>query len=66
MTKTKLYAIVDEDDRVLGSWGMGYHWVFLYDRQEEAEEAAISLKLPEYKICNAVEAMQRKPSKRSE
>jgi hypothetical protein len=62
MSKSKLYAIVDRDNGVLGSWAGKTYFVNLFESQKEAKEFAIEVNLTDYQIAIAEYAINLKPS----
>lgn len=57
-----MYAILDEKGNVIGEWSGSVHWVGIYENLKEAHKEAISLNIPKYQLCKAVEGMKKKPS----
>ncbi|MEA5511789.1 hypothetical protein VB715_18615 [Crocosphaera sp. UHCC 0190] len=62
----KYWAILDQDNRVIGEWLGPTHWVKIFEKKSEAKQTAISLNIPKFQIVDAVTAMQQKPSQLSQ
>lgn len=58
------WSILDDRGFAVGSWNEGFFWIGCYDSYKEAKIAAIALKIPNFKIVRAIEALDRKPSDR--
>lgn len=61
----KYWAILDQDNRVIGEWSAGVHLVSVFEKKSKAKEMAINLNIPKFHIVDAVTAMQQKPSQLS-
>ena len=61
----KYWAILDQENRVIGEWNGNTHWVPIFEKKSEAKETAINLNIPNFQIIDAVTAMQQKPSQLS-
>lgn len=61
----KYWAILDQDNRVIGEWSAGVHLVPVFEKKSEAKKTAINLNIPKFQIVDAVIAMQQKPSQLS-
>lgn len=59
------WAILDHQGDVIGEWSGEVHWVGIYETRKEAKEEAMALSIPNYKICEACEALTKKPSQLS-
>lgn len=66
MSHKSYWAIIDRSYNVVGSWTGEVHYVACYERYKEAKIAAIARKIPDFKIVNAVWAMQLPPSEHSQ
>lgn len=63
--KKNSYSIFDELGCCVGRWDGNWHYVLIFDCYKTAKKTAIELKIPNFQIGTASNALMATPSKHS-